>query len=202
MGKQEKLPSTNLGLSPCPVTVTTRIITFLVGDPYKPSFPVLLGGGTTQNKPINSGGRILSFLKFLNFLRPVESSNLRARRLSESLVSDGRHPNAAQKIDGFVGKMILSGSRMASGFSWKNANFKGEDILWERSISQIHLGTLIMIWKQPVRCRPDDPLRNISEEPEKTPVDCDVGPSDTLCIVQVIYNNNFSWLDLTRKIVS
>ena len=28
----------NLGLSPLPVTVTTRIITFLVGDPYKPSF--------------------------------------------------------------------------------------------------------------------------------------------------------------------
>ena len=26
------------GLSPLPVTVTTRIITFLVGDPYKPSF--------------------------------------------------------------------------------------------------------------------------------------------------------------------
>ena len=26
-----------VGLSPCPVTVTTRNITFLVGDPYKPS---------------------------------------------------------------------------------------------------------------------------------------------------------------------
>ena len=37
------------GLSPLPVRVTTRIITFLVGDPYKPSFPLLLGGGTTQN---------------------------------------------------------------------------------------------------------------------------------------------------------
>ena len=26
----------------------TRIITFWVGNPYKPSFPLLLGGGTTQ----------------------------------------------------------------------------------------------------------------------------------------------------------
>ena len=37
-----------VGLSPFPVRVTTRIITFLVGNPYKPSFPLLLGGGTTQ----------------------------------------------------------------------------------------------------------------------------------------------------------
>ena len=39
------------GLSPFPVIVSTRIITFLVGDPYKPSFailPLLLGRGTTQ----------------------------------------------------------------------------------------------------------------------------------------------------------
>ena len=43
--------STLLGLSPLPVAVTTRIITFLVGNPYKPSFPLLLGGGTTQNIP-------------------------------------------------------------------------------------------------------------------------------------------------------
>ena len=39
-----------LGLSPLPVRVTTRIITFLVGNPYKPSFPLLLGGGTTQGR--------------------------------------------------------------------------------------------------------------------------------------------------------
>ena len=35
-------------LSPLPVRVTTRIITFLVGNQYKHSFPLLLGGGTTQ----------------------------------------------------------------------------------------------------------------------------------------------------------
>ena len=38
----------SLGLSPFPVIVTTRIITFLLGNPYKPSFPLLLGRGTTQ----------------------------------------------------------------------------------------------------------------------------------------------------------
>ena len=37
-----------IGFSPFPVIVTTRIITFLVGNPYKPSFPLLLGRGTTQ----------------------------------------------------------------------------------------------------------------------------------------------------------
>ena len=37
------------GLSPLPVTVTTRIITFLVGDPnLNLHLPQLLGGGTTQ----------------------------------------------------------------------------------------------------------------------------------------------------------
>ena len=34
-----------IGLSPLPVTVTTRIITFLVGDPYKPSFATVTGTG-------------------------------------------------------------------------------------------------------------------------------------------------------------
>ena len=34
-----------LGLSPCPVTVTTRIITFLVGNPYKHSFVTVTGRG-------------------------------------------------------------------------------------------------------------------------------------------------------------
>ena len=34
-----------IGLPPLPVTVTTRIITFLVGDPYKPSFATVAGRG-------------------------------------------------------------------------------------------------------------------------------------------------------------
>ncbi len=31
--------------TPHPVTVTTRIITFLVGNPYKPSFATVTGWG-------------------------------------------------------------------------------------------------------------------------------------------------------------
>ena len=34
-----------VGLSPLPVRVTTRIITFLVGNPYKPSFATVTGWG-------------------------------------------------------------------------------------------------------------------------------------------------------------
>ena len=34
-----------IGCGPHPVTVTTRIITFLVGNPYKPSFVTVTGRG-------------------------------------------------------------------------------------------------------------------------------------------------------------
>ena len=40
-----------LGLSPFQVTVTTRIIPFSVGNPYKPSFAIVTGKGTTQEIP-------------------------------------------------------------------------------------------------------------------------------------------------------
>ena len=43
-----------LGLSPCPVRVTTRIVMFLVGDPYKaaykPSFATVTGQGGQPNQ--------------------------------------------------------------------------------------------------------------------------------------------------------
>ena len=42
-------PNVCFGLSPRPVTVTTRIITFLVGDPYKPSFAIVTGWGVDLN---------------------------------------------------------------------------------------------------------------------------------------------------------
>ena len=47
-----------IGLSPFPVTVTTRIIPFLAGNPYKLSFalPLLLGRGTTQGKNCSAFG--------------------------------------------------------------------------------------------------------------------------------------------------
>ncbi len=38
-----------LGVAPLPVTVTTRIITFLVGDSYKPSFCHCYWEGATPN---------------------------------------------------------------------------------------------------------------------------------------------------------
>ena len=37
-----------LGTTPHPVTVTTRIIMFLVGDPYKPSFVTVTGRGVDR----------------------------------------------------------------------------------------------------------------------------------------------------------
>ena len=42
----------HLGLSPVPVTVSKRIVTFLVGDPeLNLHLPLLLGGGSTQSTP-------------------------------------------------------------------------------------------------------------------------------------------------------
>ena len=38
-----------IGLSPLPVTVTTRVVMFLVGDPYKPSFATVTGRGDNPN---------------------------------------------------------------------------------------------------------------------------------------------------------
>ena len=48
-----------VGLSPLPVRVTTRIITFLVRNPYKPSFPTVTGWG----------GRSKLFVFHVNFPR-------------------------------------------------------------------------------------------------------------------------------------
>ena len=49
--KHLKPPPSKLlvGLSPCPVTVTTRVVMFLVGDPYKPSFATVTGTGDNPN---------------------------------------------------------------------------------------------------------------------------------------------------------
>ncbi len=44
----------DLGLPPCPVTETTRIITFLVGDPYKPAFATVTERGDTPRYDIFS----------------------------------------------------------------------------------------------------------------------------------------------------
>ena len=48
-----KMHNTRLRLDngPSPVTVTTWIIPFLVGNPYKPSFVTVIGWGVDQNFP-------------------------------------------------------------------------------------------------------------------------------------------------------
>ena len=58
-----------LGLSPCPVTVTTRIAIFLVGDPYKSSFATVTGRGGQPNVyprcSMHSGQFIVTSHEFL-----------------------------------------------------------------------------------------------------------------------------------------
>ena len=70
---QIPLRSIYVGLSPLPVRVTTRIITFLVGNPYKPSFPLLLGGGTTQYLRHSQHRKISSFI-WSSIQQQVETS--------------------------------------------------------------------------------------------------------------------------------
>ena len=62
-----------LGVAPLPVTVTTRIVTFLVGDSYKPSFATgILGGGHIQD--------IQGILVFLFFLpHAMDGENFHGR---------------------------------------------------------------------------------------------------------------------------
>ena len=43
-----------LGLSPFAVVVTNRILTLLVGDPYKPSFATVIGKGTNPKDELTS----------------------------------------------------------------------------------------------------------------------------------------------------
>ncbi len=49
--------------TPHPVTVTTRIITFLVGNPYKPSFVTVTGWGGTPNLYIYIYNQKMAFEK-------------------------------------------------------------------------------------------------------------------------------------------
>ena len=67
MGKSEGRGSEAgiyFGTTPHPVTVTTRIITFLIGNPYKPSFATVTGWGvdpryTLQDEFFFGGGRFM-----------------------------------------------------------------------------------------------------------------------------------------------
>ncbi len=65
-----------IGLSPCPVTVTTRIIPFLVGNPYKPSFVTVTGRG---DNPIYKYTLYMILMRgpwHLNFNRSEHTSSL------------------------------------------------------------------------------------------------------------------------------
>ena len=54
-GWKKKKPGISIGTTPHPVTVTTRIITFLVGNPYKPSFATVTGWGVDPTYPFIFG---------------------------------------------------------------------------------------------------------------------------------------------------
>ena len=69
-----KKTNVSLGLSPLPVTVTTRVITFLVGDPYKPSFATVTGSGDNPMYPS------FNFCFCLNFLIETKKSESRTQQ--------------------------------------------------------------------------------------------------------------------------
>ena len=76
-----------IGLSPLPVTVTTtRIITFLVGDPYKPSFATVTGRGDNPNyiilSDLFSPSRFwISWVSISAFLSKYEMKQKRTKHL-------------------------------------------------------------------------------------------------------------------------
>ena len=105
-----------LGLSPLPVRVTTRIITFLVGNPYKPSFPLLLGGGTTQEIPLGNpsfSGSMLNFggVPFTQVDLPFETHEMSDELEGKSMAFKG----------GFFWA-VLSDEQMSNGWPYSLLN--------------------------------------------------------------------------------
>ncbi len=72
-----------LGCPPLPVTVTTRIITFLVGDPYNPSFATVTGRGDNPNNIFI----VYSFFSMYSGQRPVFRKNRQAFGWSTCLIT-------------------------------------------------------------------------------------------------------------------
>ena len=58
-----------LGISVFQVTVTTRIIPFLVGNPYKPSFATVTGWGVDPDNTVVSIVQFRCFTVFESFLQ-------------------------------------------------------------------------------------------------------------------------------------
>ena len=71
------------GLPPCPETVTTRIIIFLVGDPYEPSFATVTGRGDnpiyTAYFPLQMGGGQMIFFHYVALGQCLNTGNSNGR---------------------------------------------------------------------------------------------------------------------------
>ncbi len=95
-----------VGLSPFPVTVTTRIITFLVGNPYKPSLATVTGKG---DNPTYSDvyGR--------NGLFPLTYPVLHCVGISPALGSLAAHPRHRCHVPNPSEGRILAWSERRSG---------------------------------------------------------------------------------------
>ena len=101
-----------LGTTPLPVRVTTRIIIFLVGDPHKPSFPLLLGGETTQRIPIKNQA----------CQNPVASPNVPRFRIP-------KEKNDAAETEVSLGWVGLKGCHVDGPFNDEKAGF-GKMFFW------------------------------------------------------------------------
>ncbi len=91
-----ELNAPSLGLSPLPVTVTTRIITFLIGYPYKPSFATITGRGGCPPKPSSKKQKNNSILPtFTTRLKPACKL---PRKHSKASVDSSWPPKASSKV--------------------------------------------------------------------------------------------------------
>ena len=84
--------------------VTTRIIIVLAGDPYTPSFPLLLGGGTTQGKSMCTICHMSLWFLLLLILPPFPKKKIGAISLHapphhQPLVGT---PGLQQKFENFI----------------------------------------------------------------------------------------------------
>ena len=89
----------SIGYGPFPVTVTTRIIIFLVGNPYKPLFATVTGKGPYPRYPVSfqSDTRIPPDPGSQDPTRPSSqgqagNSNQQQRRKGENHRAQGNSP--------------------------------------------------------------------------------------------------------------
>ena len=131
--------------APFPVIVTTRIISFLVGNPYKPSFPLLLGRGTTQI--------IDNFLRY-NCTQEVQADQtLPLCRIGNPCSGPWIIPKTSHFVwlTGLPGCMVLSLQafflKAANGTNSRNLKREGLHIALKLGQKQFHLFPSI-VWRQ------------------------------------------------------